>query len=398
MSHHCFNVQEDFSLKAAFWYGIFFVLVVLTAETVQAQDNKAEASFNSLLQQWVSITSLSERSGLREVCGRLSKSHHVAITIDRKLDPRRPVTLPPPVAGSIIAVLNRIAVDQNAELRQMGDALLILSRNSAEKLRTLVALRTAELRTKSNSGGKSIRHSARTIQRIMNRHLWQWDDLSRPRELVIKAAEKTHLKIENPEFIPHDLWYRGELPHAHLIEFLSFVLIQYDLTFSWKDKTSIMILKAPSRVVIEQTHRVAENKFREYRDKLTKQFPQSEWKQQRLRIVVTGPIELHEQLKMLLSNKSTAKTSSRVPWKKRRYTMRVVRKPLGEVLKFLDSSGLPIQFDKQQLEASGIALDQLISFETEQADAKQLMEAMCSPIKLPFSIRDDEIRIGKSQE
>ncbi len=398
MSHRCFNVQKYFSLKAAFWYGVYFVLVALTAEAVQSQGNKPKTTFDSRLRQWISITSLSERSGLREVCGRLSKSHHVAINVDRKLDPHRPVTLPPPVAGSIIEVLNRIAVDQNAELRQIGDALLILSRNSAEKLRTLVALRTAELRTKKDADGKPIRYSARTIQRIMNRHSWQWDDLSRPRDLIIKATEKSRLKIENPEIIPHDLWYRGELPHAHLIEFLSFVLVQYDLTFSWKDETSIVILKAPSRVVIEQTHRVTENKLREYRDKLTKEFPQSEWKPQRSRVVVTGPIELHEQLNILLSKKSTVKTSNRVPWKKRRYTMRVVHKPLGEVLKFLDAAGLPIQFNKQQIESLGIALDQLISFETEQADAKQLMEALCNPIKLPFSIGDDEIRIGKSNK
>ena len=186
------------------------------------------------------------------------------------------------------------------------------------------------------------------------------------------------------------------MPYAHLTEFLSFVLVQYDLTFSWKDESTIVIVKAPSRVVIEQIHRIAENKFREYRDQLTKEFPHSQWKQQRTRVTVAGPIELHEQLKILLSNKSTAKINNRVPWKKRRYTMRVVRKPLGEVLKFLDSSGLPIQFDKQQIEASGIALDQLISFETEQADAKQLMEALCHPIKLPYSIGDEEIRIGKS--
>ncbi len=398
MSHRCFNVQKYFPLNAAFWCGLCFILVMLPSEAVQAQDNKAEASFDSLVQQWVSITSLSERSRLREVCGRLSKSHHVAIIIDRKLDPRRPVTLPPPVAGSIIEVLTRIAVNQNAELRQLGDALLILSKNSAKDLRTLVALRTAELRTKKNGDGKPIRYSARAIQRIMNRHSWQWNDLSRPRELVIKATEKARLKIENPEFIPHDLWYRGELPHAHLIEFISFVLVQYDLTFLWKDESSIVIVNAPSRVVIEQTHQIAESKFQRYREQLIREFPQSEWKQQRTRVTVTGPIELHEQLKILLSNKSTAKTSNRVPWKKRRYTMRVVRKPLGEVLKFLDSSGLPIQFDKQQIEASGMALDQLISFETEQADARQLMEALRHPIKLPYSIGDDEIRIGKSNK
>ncbi len=394
MSGDSYKARKKSPGLALFRYGICSVLIALLSGFLLAEDKQKEVSFDARTREWISITSLSGHSGIRSVCERLSRTYHLSIVIDRKLDPHRPVTLRVPVTGSIIEVLGRIAENQDAELRELGEALLILSGASAEKLKTLVALRTKELRTERNEKGKSFRYPPQTVQRIMNRHAWRWDELARPRELALEAAEKTGLKIENPDLVPHDLWHNGELPHAHFTEFLSFVLVQYDLTFVWEKGGSIRIIEAPRQVAIEQVYQIGKERLREYRRILSEKFPQSQWKQRNSRVIVTGPVELHDQLKLMQSRKTTAKTNNRVPWKKRRFTMRVVRKPLKEVLQFLDASGLPIQYDIKRIEAAGIAPDQLISFETEQADAEQLMRALCDPIKLPFSINDDQIQIG----
>ncbi len=385
-------------MNVLFWMSTWLISFLSSLEPLQADDKTSAAGYNARIDQWVSITSLRDQNRLREVCESLSRSQKVAIILDRRLDPNQPINLPPPIEGSVIEVLTRIAASQNAKLRQMGDALLLLTGRPAEKLRTVVALRTAELRAKNTSALKNIRFEANQIQRIMNRHRWQWNDLARPRELAVGATESSHLKIENPEMIPHDLWYHGELPRAHMIEFLSFILIQYDLTFSWKNKKTISIHKVPDRVMIEQKYRNSKILLSRYRDQLLKEFPQSEWKQQGSRFLVSGSIELHEKLKALLENKQVSKASNRIPWKKRRFTMRVVRKPLEEVLNFLISSGLPIHFNKEQINSLEIDPEQLISFETRDADAKQLMEAICKPVKLPFYITEDEIQIGRSEK
>ncbi len=402
MPPRCFKTKKYLLLKAAFRCGICLVFALACIKTLADEShlrgNKGNVSFEARLQKWVSITSLSDRSGLREVCERLSKSHRIAIVIDRNLDPHRPVTLSAPIDGSVAQVLNQIAVNQNAQLRELGNALLVLSENPAEKLKTVVALRTEELKTTTAKKKAAFRYNTHTIRRIMNRHPWQWNDLSRPRELVLEAAEKKGLQVKKSELIPHDLWYHGELPHAHLMEFLCFVLIQYDLTFSWDDENSIEIVRIPERVTIERKYKRAKKIIEEHRKKLIKKFPQSRWEQQQGYVTVSGPIELHDELKALLSNKKAKSTSSRIPWKQKRYTMRVVRKPLGEVLKFLDASGVPIQYDREQIESTGISFDQLISFETEQADAKELMQAICKPIDLPFHVSEQGIELGKHKK
>lgn len=370
-----------------------FLFVAFVLSTVRADEGLSKGSFDVRIRQWVSLTSLDARSGLREVCDNLSESQNVTIILERRLDPNRHITISSPIDGSIIDVLRLIAENQDAELRVIGDSLFLLTKEPAAKLKTLIALRTAELSGQKFSGG-AVRFEPKHIQKMMVRRRWQWDHLARPRELVVEAVKKCHLKIENPELIPHDLWAQGELPGAQMIEFLCLVLVQYDLTFSWKSPELIVLVPLPKQVVIEQSHRIPEEKFSELSKKLLKVFPQSQWKQNRSQVLVTGPVELHEQIKSFLVKKPNAKSAQTVSWKKRRFTMRVIRKPLGEVLNYLNSAGLPIHLDKQQVEALGIDLKQLVSFETEDADANQLMEAVCGPVKLPFHITEEAIHLG----
>ncbi len=62
-----------------------------------------------------------------------------------------------------------------------------------------------------------------------------WEDLATPRELVAQLARENGLKITGLEKVPHDLWAAADLPPISLVDRLTLIAIQFDLTFAVAD-------------------------------------------------------------------------------------------------------------------------------------------------------------------
>ena len=82
-----------------------------------------------------------------------------------------------------------------------------------------------------------------------------WDDLTTPRELLEKLGSENGIEIAGLEQIPHDLWAAADLPPLELIERLTLIAGQYDLTFEVSaDGNRITLVPVPEHVELVRTY------------------------------------------------------------------------------------------------------------------------------------------------
>jgi len=362
-----------------------------------AADKPAEwstaADFQQAVNRWVSVTFLTEGNQVRQVCADLARTQNVAIVLDRRLDPSRAVLLEPPVTGALSTVVDQVAATQDATVRTIGDCLYLLPIDDAAPFATLVALRSDELQRPALR--RELQFSSTQLTRLTQPRPRIWVSFARPRDLMEQAARECGITITNPELLRHDLWYAGALPRASAVEFLSFVLFQYDLTFAWQPGGKIELQPIPANVTLTRTHRLASTQVESVKEKLAAQYPDAIWQQRGSRIEVTGPAELHAALEAGPDAENDG--TPRVRWNDRTFTMRVQRKPLGAVLQYLQQAGLPVIYDAEQLQKAGFDLEQLINFEVSNADAEGLFSAICKPLQLPYEFQPTGIVIGPAE-
>ncbi|MCA8989923.1 MAG: hypothetical protein KDA78_19920, partial [Planctomycetaceae bacterium] len=179
------------------------------------------------------------------------------------------------------------------------------------------------------------------------------------------------------------------------IDYLTWILFQYDLTFAWTKETVLTIVPVEDPVVIEKRHTLTTAQQKEAQEKFGARFSQATWVRQSERSCqVTGPVELHQALgDWLVGKPEKTNTPKRIAWRDRRLTLEVKNKPLGEVLKFLTDAGLPLVYDLEELRKAGHLPEMLISFQVDQATADQVLKAICDPLKIPLKVTDEEIRL-----
>lgn len=189
--------------------------------------------FRDLIKKPEPGTKKASMVGLRDIVRILSRQWPVAIVIDRRVDPSRQIEIH--VANnSLLEILQKIAKSCSAEATVVDDFIYIAPKNAAKQLEKVAKARTVEMR-------KLPRAERR---KLIGRRTLHWNDLDEPRTILLKIAETYNLNVESAETIPHDLWAGSTVPNAGLIDQLSLILIQYDLTFQWEaNGKSIKIVK-----------------------------------------------------------------------------------------------------------------------------------------------------------
>ncbi|MCG6155445.1 hypothetical protein [Rubinisphaera margarita] len=384
--------------SAAKMRSLAFVLAAVLCSAISASaQTGAEllkgSEFDQRLQEWTSVSLLEDGETVARLSQRLADVRSVAILLDRRLDPSRAVSLTPPVAGSLQEVVDRIAADQGAVVETVGSTVLVIPEDRARRLRTLIALREAEVRA---SATKSAGVESRGWLSFLERRRFQWPLLAQPRELAIEFARRSGHKVINPEAIPHDLWRAGTLSDASAIEVLSLILFQYELTFRWTEQGDLEIVPAPRNVAVTESYSLPSAQLDAIRDRFAEEFPAAEWAARgSRRIEATGPVELHDAIRAWRAGGPGNAANTRVGWKQRRFTLRVQQNPLDEVLKYLKQAGIPLEFDLEQLKAQGVDVSQRISFDIKEADADELAKALCGPQRIPYEVTDEGIQIGR---
>lgn len=156
---------------------------------------------------------------LRPAVQHLAEALQVAILVDRRVDPDQKLDLK--LKGeSFQGVLDAVAKHCGLGLSQVGPIVYLGPPAVAQRLRPTVA-----------AFEQAVRKLPKTAQRKFFRSkAMAWDDLAAPRDLLADLARQNGLKIVGLDRVPHDLWAAVDLPPLSLVDRLSLIAVQFDLT------------------------------------------------------------------------------------------------------------------------------------------------------------------------
>lgn len=333
-----------------------------------------------------------EHIDLRTITQRIATTRRTSILLDRRIDPSRnhdATASNQPLLG----FLQELSASAGGQVRVVGNTIYIGPSGSAGKLRTLIALRQKELQSEGNELPRTRRSALTEAQ------TFEWNDLDRPAELLQRVAASRELKVEGLEQVPHDLWAGNTIPQATAAETLSLLLIQWDLTFEWKERgRAIQIVPIPARVVVERQHLPprgmkppqALKQWQEDFEGLTGRIKGSE-------VIVEATLEQHEaiedQKRPASGNPNTPKPK---PLRQERFTLRIKDAPASSLLKKLGEPAygqLTFEYDADELKAAGIDLDRRVTFEVKNAPIEQLLKAALEPLGVRFELEDRKVRL-----
>ena len=242
-----------------------------------------------------------EGNPFRKAITNLSRSQRVAILLDRRVDPDEKTDISFSDV-TLEAALKLIAGKKQIGFAQVGPVIYLGPTATAEKLRTLSALRREE----------ALRLPAMARTRSLQQQSMRWDDLAAPRELLKKLSADTHISIEGMDRIPHDLWAAADFPPASFIDRLTLLAGEFDLTFSFADDGSSVRLDAmPEKVVIQHSYplRGAAGRGKEIAQRLAESLPGAQIDVAGDKLLVRGRAEDQDFVEAYLSGRPAKQTS-----------------------------------------------------------------------------------------
>lgn len=181
---------------------------------------------------------------LRDGLASLTRSAHLPIYLDRRVDPNRTLdlTLENVPLGE---ALPRIAESQEIGFCWIRSLAWFGPDESVLDLPTLLALARDE-----------VRHLPRAEQRTwLAERPWQWDDFATPRDLLAAELDTVGARLAGLEQVPHDLWPAANLPPLTLLERVFLVAVQFDLTLQFDEvQRCLALVPRPREVAIERDY------------------------------------------------------------------------------------------------------------------------------------------------
>ena len=321
---------------------------------------------------------------LRPALASLSRSQHVAILLDRRIDPDRKIELSAHDV-SLQALLELIADKKQMGLGQVGTVIYLGPKATAEKIRTLAALRREE----------ALHLPAGPRSHILQLRPVHWSELSTPRDLIAALAAECHVEIHGAERIPHDLWAAADLPRANFIDRLTLIAAQFDLTFRFAaDGQSVQLVKIPAAVAIEHTYPLVGGlapRHREIAAKLSAALPGAKIEATSDGLVVRGRAEDQAFVERFLSGRPAKRTT--VTSGRKVYQLVIVM-PVGPLIKTLGKKmGLEVKIDDEAIKAAGLSLATEVKVSVKDASADELLTAVLKPAGLTFVRHGERIEV-----
>jgi hypothetical protein len=148
--------------------------------------------------------------------------------------------------------------------------------------------------------------------------------------------------------VPHDLWAGADLPAMPLVDQLTLIATQFDLTFEFApDGRSVALVPIPEDIAVED------------------------------RKPHTG--------RKNVSKRGTGRSGLDTPLARQRFTLTVVEEPLQRVLTQIAAQlGLDLEMDRESIAAAGISLERRISFDAKEVLIDELLRAVVKPVGLSF--------------
>ncbi len=311
-----------------------------------------------------------QNTPLRTALESFSRARHVAVIMDRRVDPSQPVNL------KLTNATGEEIIEQLSQSRDLGFCFLgpvayFGPHSTTRRLRTVAELRRDEIR------GLQAGIAARFLKSKRS----GWGDLATPQELLSELAAEGQFEISGIQHIPHDLWAACDLPPLAVSDRLTLILAQFGLTFNVTvDGSSITLVPMPETPVIVRNYpggRHPESLAKEW----AKRAPNCRFKVLNGRVYVQGRLEDHE----LITQPTRPERKKTGPAKpldldKMRFSTNVPNQPLDKVLtQFAAQLRLELRLDRQAFESAGVSPQQRVSFSVTDATFDQLMDAIVAP-------------------
>jgi hypothetical protein len=327
---------------------------------------------------------------LREALRGLAETQRVAIFLDRRVDPSRPVRLDLQDV-TLQEALARIAASQRLGVTQLGPVFYFGPLDTTRRLRTLATVAQARVEKLSPA----------TRAKYNRPEPWAWERLSEPRALIEQLAAAHGVTIENPQLVPHDLWPAASLPPMTLIRRLTLALAGFDLTLEVAgDGSALVLLPIGDRTAIVRAYVVGPT-AETVAARLRPFLPGATIRALRDQIVVRGRVEDHRRVAAFLAGGPVERSVTRRTTEPgvKAYTLTVENKPLGPVVRQLVAQlGYELEMDDAPIAAAGIDLNQIVSFQVEKAPLEKLLQAMLRPHRLDYRVEGRRIKILPAKE
>ncbi len=379
------------------WSGCLSLLLLVAATVGQAAPPSAPAGQGSIVWQTgaglklqlAQPTSVQWAEGptwpgppLRKTLSGLSRANRVAIVIDRRVDPDQKLNLSLQNVP-LEDLLRQAAASLGLGMTKLGPVIYFGPPEYTARLRTLSEMRAEEVRALPYEARRKLTESGRLA----------WDDFAVPREILGQLAEKSRLRIVGLERVPHDLWAAAELPPLPLIDRLTLLLGQFDLSFQVSpDGDSITLAPLPARVAIVRSYSGGAD-AEQLAEKWAAAVPQCEVKASGGMVYVRGLLEDQERIAALSrpasrSSNRPPKTVAHPPAKVRKaapsdtvFTVPATKGPLLVLLRELAGKmQLELKIDEEAMQKANISLDQAVRFDgVQNASFDELWTALLKP-------------------
>lgn len=340
------------------------------------------AQFDRQMQQVVGATwsGVPLREALRDFCG----AQRVAVLLDRRVDPGQELRL---VVADVPLrqTLDRIAEDRGLGMTLVGPVVYFGPPEVAAKLRTLAALRDEEVR----------RLPPAAQRKFLLPEPLEWDDFATPRGLLEGLAQQAGLRLAGLEQVPHDLWAGAELPPISLVERLTLVAVQFDLTFTVSDKgDAVTLVPVPDEIGLVRSY-PGGSRPQQVAQQYAALAPDARIKVVGSTVWVKALLEDHERLSgTRRPTPPPARPPPGGPGQTRIERFRVAEVPVGAVLESVCRRlGLRLAIDEKSLAAAGASLDRRVSVQVEKATVDELLEAIVRDTPLTVRRRGNVVEV-----
>jgi hypothetical protein len=325
----------------------------------------------------------------RAALGSLSRSTGVAIFLDRRLDPSRPLQLTAQ-QEPLRTVVVRVAEQLAGSVSLVGPVVYISPQGTAGM--------HAALASKPRQAISSLGREAQL--RLLRTGPWQWEELTEPRTLLAALADEGGVRVVNPELLPHDLWPAASLPALPWVERMTLLLAGFDLSFELSpDGQAIRLVSIPANFAFERVYPLAGDGAVQV-SKLRGLVPAAKIAVNGRQLRATASVADHQQIARALTDEPApaegtpsppAATGKLDPGK--RYTVTVQNQPAGSIVATVARQlGIEARYER----AIGARLTTKISLSVQDVPLGELMEKTLGPLGLAWRIDGEELVIERA--
>jgi hypothetical protein len=345
----------------------------LYGQTVQ-QTVLANARFEQQLE-----TPISTRWDLplKNVLNSISATQHVAIFLDRRINPDQRIQLEVQ-DKTMRTALQQIARQANAQISHIRNVIYIGPKKTTHLLATVAAIHAEQHR----------RHQTENVRVFTISKSANWERLSQPQSIVTAIADSVNVRVTNIDKIPFDLWDKHTLPSLPFAMRLSIILAGFDLTYQMNSDQSITLMPFPTEAKYRKAFstNVSVANF----NRITQSFPTLQITTHNQQLIAAGRWEDIAELEQLLRGNNRSRPKSTTT-SKQVYTLTVTNQTIQNVLQAIASN--------EKLELVGSAesqkiWDKRISLEAKELPLGDLLLQVVGQGNLQFRISEKQLLIS----